>query len=364
VPETIPEQSHFSNNEEAFMSYIQISKKAVLLLPAFFILLAPVNVYAASLCCQVSSGYHGNLLEGSLPEPGKLSVQLSYSFTMMDDLREGTGKKSLREVMDEKKYLKLPVEMQMIKYSVTAVRDFSDNFTALFSIPYIRNTMDMKMGMMMGMGVQWRDHAMDPVQGLGDFSVMGLYHYYPKGGDIRTDILTFGLGVKTPTGSSTERGSSGKFIHAHMQPGTGSWDPLFSIMYTKELNPFLFQTDMTYQLTTRNRDGYEFGDSFTANISGKYAVTSSVNLTAAATYLYVGKAKDRNGKYTDLASLMDDPENTGGNSVWLSPGIKVKPFKNTDTAFDIKAQFPVWEKVNGTQLVSTYRIVAGIIFNF
>ncbi len=332
---------------------------------AFLVLVFPVCSYAAGLCCQVSSGSQESLLESTLPESGRFSLQFLYSFSMMDDLKEGSSTVSLQDVKDEGTYTKLPVDMHMIKYVVNATYDFNDNITAFVSVPYVRNTMDMEMGMsMMGMGTTWMDHTMTPIQALGDVTVMGLYHYYLKGGNVKTDILTFGLGVKTPTGSATEKGSSGKFIHAHMQPGTGSWDPLFSVIYTKDMAPFLVQTDLTYQLTTRNRDGYEFGDSFTANINGRYAVTSSFNLTAGATYLHVNRADDRDGNYTDLTSLMDDPDNTGGDSIWISPGIKVRPFKNNPAAIDLKAQFPVWERVNGIQLVSTYRILAGITFNF
>ncbi|HYQ47563.1 MAG TPA: hypothetical protein VEP69_00730 [Thermodesulfovibrionales bacterium] len=335
-----------------------------------FVLLAlssPVSSYAAGLCCQVSSGSQESLLDSSLPKAGRYSLQFSYSFTMMDDLKEGSDRIPLREVMNEGKYTKLPIDMHMYKYTVTGAYDFDDNVTVLLSIPYVRNTMDMKMGMMsmdMGMGITWMDSEMNPVQDLGDVSLMGLYHYYPRGTGVRSDILTFGLGVKTPTGTATEKNSSGKFIHAHMQPGTGSWDPLFTVMYTKDASPFLLQADLTYQLTTRNRDGYEFGDSLAANIAGRYALTSSFNLTAAITYLHVNRAKDHDGRYTDLTSLMDDPENTGGDSVWVSPGIKVRPFKNSSAAIDLRAQFPVWERVNGIQLVSSYRILAGITFNF
>ncbi|NJD55971.1 MAG: hypothetical protein FIA94_06150 [Nitrospirae bacterium] len=334
---------------------------------SLLVLIFPVSGYAAGLCCQVSSGSQESLLDTALPEAGRYSLQFSYSFTMMDDLKEGRSRRSLQEVMNEGKYMKLPVDMHMIKYTVTGSYDINNNATVLVSIPYIRNTMDMKMGMAgmgMGMGVTWRDQEMTPVQGLGDVTVMGLYHFYPRGGSVRSDILTFGIGVKTPTGSATEKSSSGKFIHAHMQPGTGSWDPLFSAMYTKDLSPFLLQADLTYQLTTRNRDGYEFGDSFTATVAGRYALTSYFNLTAALTYLHVNKAKDRDDKYTDLTSLMDDPENTGGESIWISPGIKVRPLKSIPAAIDLKAQFPVWERVNGIQLVSSYRILAGITFNF
>jgi hypothetical protein len=42
------------------------------------------------------------------------------------------------------------------------------------------------------------------------------------------------------------------------------------------------------------------------------------------------KASDRNGTYYDTvtnSNLMDDVANTGGESLWFSPGIKVLPFK-------------------------------------
>ncbi len=341
-------------------------KRNLVMIVTFLVLVSPVSAHAAGLCCQVSSGSQESLLDSTLPESGKFSLQLLYSFTMMDELKEGSSTVSLQDVKNDGKYTKLPDDMHMIKYTLNAVYDINDTFTAFISIPYVRNTMDMEMGMSMGMGMgtKWMDHTMTPIQELGDVTVMGLYHYYLRGGGIKSDILTFGLGVKTPTGSATVRGSSGRFIHAHMQPGTGSWDPLFSLMYTKDMAPFLLQGDLTYQLTTRNRDGYEFGDSFTANVTGRYAVTSSFNLTAAATYLHVNRADDRDDNYTDPTSLMDDPDNTGGDSIWLSPGIKVRPFKNNPTAIDLKAQFPVWERVNGIQLVSTYRILAGITFIF
>jgi hypothetical protein len=54
--------------------------------------------------------------------------------------------------------------------------------------------------------------------------------------------------------------------------------------------------------------------------------------------------------------------NTGGNSLWFSPGIQVLPVKNG--MIDLKVQVPVWERVNGTQLVSSYRVLAGISYGF
>lgn len=322
----------------------------------------PYMAFAAGLCCQLSSGVQESLAGVVSPEAQKVSLQFNYSLTRMDKLKEGTTIRSLDYAKTNTMYMSLPITMDMMKYTLTAGYGFTPKFKTFVSIPYIRNTMDMEVFMNMGMGNEWMKHEMEPVEGIGDITVMGLYRLYTNMETRPTDTLTIGFGIKTPSGSSTEKTRSGKFVHAHMQPGTGSWDPLISLVYAKMINPFLLQADATYQLTTRNSKGYEFGDSFATNLSGKYAVSPQFNFTGGLTYLHLNKAKDRDGNYTDLNSLMDDPANTGGDSIWFSPGIQVLPVKNS--LIDLKVQFPLWERVNGIQLVSSYRILFGLFYSF
>lgn len=59
---------------------------------------------------------------------------------------------------------------------------------------------------------------------------------------------------------------------------------------------------------------------------------------------------------------MDDPSNTGGDSIWFSPELQILPLRNS--LIDLKVRFPVREKVNGIQLVSSYRILLGIFYSF
>ncbi len=333
-----------------------------ILLFSCVIITLPYRTIAAGPCCQLSSGVEESLLGTALRGGKKLFLQLTYSFTLMDKLKEGNAKKSVEDVKNAGKYTTIPTRMEMTKYTLTTAYDFSPEFTAFVSIPYIRNTMDMQILMDMGMGMEWMKHPMDPVKDLGDMTVMGLYRFYPKGEAAPADMITLGAGVKTPTGSSTEKSLNGSFIHAHMQPGTGSWDPVILLMYTKVVNPLLLQADATYQVATRNSNGYKFGDSLAATLTGNYALFSYLKLTSGLTYLHLNEASDSEGKYTDLKSLMDDPANTGGNSIWFSPGLQVLPFKSS--AVDLKVQFPLWERVRGTQLVSSYRILLGFSYRF
>ncbi|HEX9020907.1 MAG TPA: transporter [Nitrospirota bacterium] len=329
------------------------------IITSLFVLL-PFTSYAAGLCCQLSSGVQESLSGVVAPGAEQLSLQLNYSFTSMDKFREGSSSRSLNDIKASALYASLPVSMDMFKYTLTAGYGFTPKFKVFVSIPYVRNTMDMtSFNMMMG---SWMGMTMTPVHGLGDITVMGLYRLSTNREIRPTDAVTLGFGVKTPTGSYTEKKPNGTFVHAHMQPGTGSWDPLLSLIYTKMIDQFVIQSNATYELATRNNEGYKFGDSLALDFAGTYTVVREFNVTAGLTFLNVNKASDKDGKYTNLASLLDDPANTGGESLWFSPGVQILPFKNS--MIDFKYQVPVWEKVNGVQLVSSYRYVLGMSYSF
>lgn len=320
----------------------------------------PLESFAAGLCCQISSGVQESLAGVAAPADEETSLQFTYSFTRMDKLKQGTSAKSLDEASASTNYTSLPVSMEMIKYTVTAGYGFSSRFKAFVSIPYLRNTMNMIMSN--GVGLGWMEMTMEPVSKPGDATVMGLYRIYTDQDMQPTAALTLGLGVKTPTGSSTETTASGGYLHAHMQPGTGSWDPLLSLLYTRMLSAVDLQADVTRQFTTRNRQGYESGDSTSITVSAKYTAWRVFNPGMGIIYLHTGRATDRDGRYSDLTSLMDDPANTGGDSLWVSPEIQVVPFRRL--AVDVKIQVPVREKVNGIQLVSSYRLLSGLTYRF
>jgi hypothetical protein len=340
----------------------------MLLIIVLSISVTPSLASAAGLCCQLSSGVQESLAGVAAPAAEEVSVQITYSLSKMDRIKEGSTTRSFEETSqytkaDGTRYTSLPLAMDMTKYTMTAGYGFSSKLKAFLSIPYLRNTMDMTS--YQGPIVGWRDMTMAPVSGAGDVTAMALYRLTTDREVRPSDVVTVGFGVKAATGSFTETTTSGKFVHAHMQPGTGSWDPLLSILYSKMTGQFLLQADGTYQYTTRNRQGYEFGDSLALNLSAKYAVIRQVNIAAGFTYLHVARAEDRNGNYYNPvtnSSLMDDPANTGGDSLWISPEVQLFPVRNL--ALHAKVQLPLHERVNGIQLVSRYRTVMSISYGF
>ncbi len=320
------------------------------------------RAYATGFCCQLSSGAQESLLGTQAPGGGRVSLQLSYSYTLMDKFKEGEASRSLAGIESQGKYTIIPTRMGMTRYTLTAGYGVTPRLKLFVSIPYVRNTMDMQMFMDMGMGPQWMEHHMDPLDGLGDITVLALYRVY-QDSDIRpTGILAAGAGLKTTTGEYRQRGSNGRFIHAHMQPGTGSWDPILALSYTKLSRKFLLQGDASYEIATRNSEGYAFGSSITADLTGKYSAGELLNLVGGVVFLHQSRSSDSKGRYTNPASLIDDPANTGGDSLWLSPGLEILPLKNT--VLGAKVQVPVWERVNGVQLVASYRLLFSATYGF
>jgi hypothetical protein len=173
--------------------------------------------------------------------------------------------------------------------------------------------------------------------------------------------LTFGIGVKTPTGKNDYTNPSGThFVHAMMQPGSGSWDPLFTVSYMRAWYPLVVQLNAFYHLTTRGDEGYEFGDQFGADLVTRYQVASYVNFGLDLNLIHAGKDVDHEGRYSRPDnSMVDNVDNTGITSIMLSPVLQIK-IPGTGGNLEFKYQHPIYQDVNGYQQVVDRRILATI----
>ncbi|HEX9138033.1 MAG TPA: hypothetical protein VF905_14000, partial [Nitrospirota bacterium] len=67
------------------------------------VFLSPARKAAASgLCCQLSSGVQESLAGVAAPGTEEVSMQLNYSFTRMDQIKEGGRTRSLDEARSYK----------------------------------------------------------------------------------------------------------------------------------------------------------------------------------------------------------------------------------------------------------------------
>jgi len=301
---------------------------------------------------------------------GKLALQAQYEYTFMRTLREGSSSVTPDEVLDEKmsdpttmKY-SVPTEMVMRKYTFTANYAPMEKLQFMLAVPYAVNDMDMRMAMRMGMMVTKSNSTMNTVEGLGDVSLMGIYNLYSDAPVKPTKSISIGLGIKMPTGKNDERSSSGGLIHASMQPGSGSWDPMLLVNAVHYMKPVSFQFNGMYHLTTKGDEGYEFGDMIGADITARYRVIDSVNLGLGLNFIHTAKDKDHDNKYSKPAtSLIDNTENTGITAFYLSPEIQLK-FLNTGGSLSLRFQKPIYQHVNGIQQVVDWRVVTSLMWTF
>lgn len=348
-------------------------------LAIFLILVVIVHGYGRKAYalgeCGLSCCVAGALSSGATLAPN-FGLTLQYENTYMKTLRKGTDRISPDTILDneaagwpgmpaETREFSVPAEMRMQKWTILGAYPATERLQFLAIIPFVINDMDMRMIMRTPMGLTTKmPHSMDTVDGLGDITLIGLYMAYTDAPIRPAKRFTLGLGIKTPTGENNEKASSGNLVHAMMQPGTGSWDPIVIVNYMRGFYPLVLQTNFLYQLTTEGDEGYEFGDQVTLDLIARYQVANYVNMGLEMNGLYAAKDKDYDGKYSRPdAALVDNITNTGIKSVYMSPSLQFK-IPEKPASIDVKYQLPVYQDANGIQQVIDRRLLLSIAFAF
>ena len=339
----------------------------------FFVFTTGV-AYASGECCQSRSIIDATTSD--ITGASNFGLSLQYEYSNMKTIKDGSNgithdtalenaSKDWSMMPMKKESFSIPTRMIMQKYSLLGTYSITDRINVLATVPYVINDMYMRkltrntMGMDMTM-----DMKMDTVEGLGDMTLMGLYQIYEDNHELPTKKLTGGIGLKTPTGKNDEETDSGTLVHAMMQPGSGSWDPLFLVNYMQTFSPVVFQTNLLYQMTTEGDEGYEFGDKISLDLIGRYRVTDYFYPGLELNGFYAGQDTDHDGKYSRRdVSLLDNPDNTGITSLAITPAIQVKVPK-TGCNIDLKFQQPLYQDVRGTQQVVDWRAMAAIVWTF
>ncbi len=191
--------------------------------------------------------------------------------------------------------------------------------------------------------------------GFGGVSFFGQYRIFRSEDDL--NHLSVVVGLKTPTGATRQRDKAGELIEVHSQPSGGSWNPSAGFSFTRAMGKFSFDSSVLYTVATSGARSTDLGDIFEYNF--------------ALSYAFVGEAKDAlfsssnqsqwtgileiNGAWQDYLRThgMRDP-NSGGNIVWISPGIRYSGGSNWNTALSIGT--PIVKDTNGFQTDPDYRI--------
>jgi hypothetical protein len=297
-------------------------------------------------CCLAGANTSGV----ALAENFGLAVQ--YEYSDMTTIRDGSNEISPDAVIAQHwmpgMMYSVPTKMTMEKLSIIGAKPLNERWTMIGIVPMIRNNMDMRMRNGVGMTM---DMTMDEISGLGDISIMAFYTAYTDAPIKPNKRLTLGMGIKTPTGKNDERNDSGSLIHAMMQPGSGSWDALFTFNYMRAFYPLVTQVNAFYHLTTKSDEGYEFGNQIGVDLIARYQTAPYINLGIELNAIKTQKDTDHDGNYSrPTMSMLDNTDYTGLTSVLISPGIQFK-IPNSPGSLELKYQRPIYQNVNGYQQV-------------
>ena len=190
------------------------------------------------------------------------------------------------------------------------------------------------------------------VEGIGDLSVFGEYRFYKNEG---THIAAI-FGFKAPTGKTNRNSDQGERLDLELQPGSGSWDGMVGAAFTQEMGAFSFYSSVLYTFVTEGHQHTDLGDIFTYNGALAYRVLGQQGQSYLPPKFALDLIAEVNGEWRDKEKTRGHhDDNSGGNLVYISPGVRVSMPYNASLGFSFG--IPVVKDTNGDQVEPDYRMV-------
>jgi hypothetical protein len=259
----------------------------------------------------------------------------------------------------------------------------TDDFTIGLRLPYIhRDNIRAGHHSHAGGTVTNEAEVHGNAQGIGDLSVIGKYRLLNDSVNNRDVALLFGIEV--PTGITDRLNLQGERFEAEHQPGSGSWDPLFGLAYTKRMGKMSFDTNLLYKVATTGAQATDLGDQFFYNAALSYRVKGAVGeqeephhhhdtddhahhhhdeVVPSSSGMNVDLILELNGEWQDQLKISGVADkNSGGNTLYLSPGIRLSSMSNW--VGNISVGIPVAQDLNGAHPESDWRMTIGLSRGF
>ena len=169
---------------------------------------------------------------------------------------------------------------------------------------------------------------------------------------VSTSAVNFGL--KLPSGKTDLTNADGDEAERSLQPGSGTTDFVVGGSYSMAmpLRNLTWFVQGLAQLPANEKDEYRPGHRFNFDVGGRYDLGDRVGLLVQLNALF--KARDQGSNA--------EPEDTGGRFLFVSPGLSYA-FTRSLQAYGF-LQLPIYQDVNGVQLVARYAFAAGLNVRF
>ena len=253
-------------------------------------------------------------------------------------------------------------------YAISYAYGVTDDFMVALRLPYVRRT-----------GIR-EAHEHEPgefevedlgtADGIGDLTLFGQYRFLRQQGT----QLALLFGSEAPTGKTNDRTRQDEVFDAEFQPGSGSWDPFLGVAWTYQNGFWSFDSNVLYTFGTEGTQDTDLGDRFQFNFAVSYRLTSLGSGSPPMFYGATPHEHDNDGHHHSHANTgpsldlvlelngewhaeqetngISDP-NSGGNTVFLSPGLRLSQDKWSGFA---SLGIPLIDDLNGIQSEPDWRV--------
>ena len=208
--------------------------------------------------------------------------------------------------------------------------------------------------------------------GIGDVILFPRYDFYNRRGSKSRVELTLGLGYKIPVGKHNDStlvftdSLTGFKLYTTspplVQPTTGSHDVIFYAFFLRGFpkNNFRLFTSATYIRKGWNSLGEKFGDYGSIGIFAGKTFFQKLGVTLQLKGEFIDSMQQ--AKNVDVLAFYNvDLKSTGSRKIMLVPQVSYS-FKSI-TLFGMY-EYPLYEYVNGTQVVTQTQFTVGLSYRF
>lgn len=310
-----------------------------------FALCTPLGAGAScgSAFCMVDTQWS---MQGVNVAPGT-RFDLHYEYINQDRVQNGRRRIGVGEIPRDHD------EVQTVNRNFigTLDRNFDANWGITATLPIVRRT---------HFHLQNEDDGSQTPENwkfteVGDLRLLGRYQFSPA----ETPEHTLGqsgllFGLKLPTGSFKVRNSDGERAERTLQPGSGTTDALFGAFLRRALplKDLSWFVQGLVQIPFTTREDYRPGRRINVDAGMRYEATEKLGLLLQMNALIKG----RDG------GAQAEAEDSGGRSLFLSPGVAYALTKDLQVYSFL--QLPLYQFVNGVQLVADRALVVGLSTRF
>ncbi len=200
--------------------------------------------------------------------------------------------------------------------------------------------------------------------GFGDMTILAKYNFYDKH-KFQSALMA---GIKLPTGATHVQADNHERFEATNQPGSGSFDPLFGIAFSKQIKKVGLDSNFMYRISTRGAQNSIIGDVANYNFALSYALNHGHEdefhhhhkegtkgimekifpQHILGNHLAWDLIMEANAIWQEAPVLNGAVNaNHGGTTVYLSPGTRI--VVNDNWVYNFSLGLPVIQELNGIQ---------------